>query len=147
MSKPHKIMPGLVLFALPYVPVIAAYFVFRRFVPGVSFSDHRDALGAAIASYSGTTIAILIAALTFVIGIGGRNMHKVKAYGYMTTVILMYALTFAELGMVFFMGLFLMATSKEPINFLPTLSIGFAATSLLHISLLLIQLFNFSKKN
>ncbi|CDU65426.1 protein rexB [Salmonella enterica subsp. enterica serovar Paratyphi A] len=64
----------------------------------------------------------------------------------MTTVIIMYALTFAELGIVFFMGLFLMATSKEPINFLPTLSIGFAATSLMHISLLLVQLFNFSKK-
>ncbi len=146
MSQNHKVMPGVILFALPYFPVIAAYFAFRYLFPGVSFSEHRDALGAAIASYAGTTIAILIAALTFVIGIGGRNMHKVKSNGYMTTVIIMYALTFAELGIVFFMGLFLMATSKEPINFLPTLSIGFAATSLMHISLLLVQLFNFSKK-
>ncbi|ESJ46894.1 hypothetical protein CFSAN001083_11372, partial [Salmonella enterica subsp. enterica serovar Cubana str. CFSAN001083] len=76
MSQNHKVMPGVILFALPYFPVIAAYFAFRYLFPGVSFSEHRDALGAAIASYAGTTIAILIAALTFVIGIGGRNMHK-----------------------------------------------------------------------
>ncbi len=145
MAKNHKIMPGVILFLLPFIPVIAAYYGFRHFSPGVSFTDHRDALGAAISSYSGTTIAILIAALTFIIGIGGRNMHKVRAHGYMTTVIIMYALTFVELGMVFFMGLFLMATSKEPITFLPSLAIGSAAASLLHISILLMQLFNFSK--
>lgn len=147
MAKNHKITPGVVLFLLPYILVIAAYFIFRHLSPGVSFTEHRDALGAAISSYSGTTIAILIAALTFVIGIGGRNMHKVRAHGYMTTVIIMYALTFVELGMVFFMGIFLMATSKQPITFLPSLAIGFAAASLLHIGLLLMQLFNFSKKN
>ena len=140
-----KLTPAIILFIVPYAFVVAAYVIVRRFAEGVSFSEHRDALGAAMASYSGTTIAILIAALTFMMGLGGRNMYKLKAYGYMSSVVILYALTFVELGIVFFNGIFLMATSKTPIPMLPSICIGMSAASLIHISLLLIQIFNFSK--
>lgn len=101
MNIRNRIIPALALGLLPYLAVIGLYYAFRHLVPGVSFSDHRDVLGGALSSYSGTTIAILIAALTFVIGIGGRNMGKVQRYGYMGTTIIMYALCFVELGIVF----------------------------------------------
>ncbi|EEW3330757.1 biopolymer transporter ExbB [Escherichia albertii] len=144
--REHKIVPGVLLFALPILLTIVVYCIFRSLASSISFTEHRDALGAAISSYAGTTIAILIAALTFVIGIRGKNMQKVKAYGYMTSVIILYALTFAELGIVFFMGLFLMATSKQPIALLPSLSIGLSASSMMHISIILFQLLKFSNK-
>lgn len=147
MSTNHKVTPALILFLLPYVLVVLAYFATRAWGNGISFHEHRDALGGAIASYSGTTIAILIAAMTFLVGIRGRDMGKVKAYGYMTSVVIMYALTFVELGMIFFTGIFLIATSKSPILLLPSISIGMAAASLIHLSILLIQLYNFSRKN
>ncbi|OON34648.1 biopolymer transporter ExbB [Izhakiella australiensis] len=138
-------MPGVLLFVFPFLPVIAAYIILRHAAPTISFSEHRDALGAALSSYSGTTIAILIAALTFVIGLRGKNIRKVKNYGYMTSVIILYGLTFAELGIVFFMGLFLMATSKEPIFLLPSLTIGLSASSMMHISIILFQMLKFAK--
>ncbi|EME0770113.1 biopolymer transporter ExbB, partial [Escherichia coli] len=98
-----------------------------------------------IAAYSGTTIAILIAALTFLMGLGGRNIRKLKTYGYMTSIIIMYGLTFCELGVLFFNGLFLLATSKNPILMLPSIAIGLSGTSLIHIGMLLMQLLNLSK--
>lgn len=140
-----KITPAIILFSIPYAFVVAAYYIMRHVAAGLSFSEHRDGLGAAMSTYSGTTIAILIAALTFMMGIGGRNMYKLKAYGYMSSVVTLYALTFVELGIVFFTGIFLMATSKTPVPLLPSICIGMAAASLMHISLLLIQIFNFSK--
>lgn len=146
MSRNHKVSPALILFTIPYIFVVLAYVATRTWGDGISFHEHRDALGGAMASYSGTTIAILIAAMTFLIGIEGREIGKVKAYGYMTTVIVMYALTFVELGMVFFTGIFLIATSKSPIFMLPSISIGLAAASLMHLSILLVQLYNFSRK-
>ncbi|OIV47408.1 hypothetical protein BK025_04500 [Sodalis sp. TME1] len=147
MSKYHKVVPAFILFALPYIPVLCAYLSMREWGSGISFSAHRDALGGAIASYSGTTISILIAALTFLIGIDGGTIRKVRSYGYMTAAITLYALTFVELGMIFFTGIFLMATSKTPISMLPSISIGLAATSIMHLSIILIQLYNFSRKN
>lgn len=146
MQARHRLIPAILLFIMPYFFVVLAYFLIRHVGQGVTFSEHRDALGATIATYSGTTIAILIAALTFMMGISGRNIHKLKAYGYMTSVVTLYALTFVELGIVFFIGIFLMATSTPPIPMLPSLAIGMSAASLMHISLLLLQLFNFSKE-
>lgn len=146
MNTKSRIIPALALGLLPYAFVTLIYYTFRHFVPGASFTESKGALGAALSSYSGTTIAILIAALTFVIGIGGRNMGKVQRYGYMGTTVIMYALCFVELGVIFFIGLLLIATMKTPIALLPTIGIGMSAASLIHISLLLIQLFNFAKK-
>ena len=140
-----KITPAIILFSIPYLLVVIAYYIVRHVAVGLSFSEHRAGLGAAMSTYSGTTIAILIAALTFMMGIGGRNMYKLKAYGYMASIVTLYALTFVELGIVFFIGIFLMATSKTPIPLLPSICIGMSAASLMHISLLLIQIFNFSK--
>ena len=73
--REHKIVPGVLLFALPILFTIVVYCIFRSLTSAISFTEHRDALGAAISSYAGTTIAILIAALTFVIGIRGKNMQ------------------------------------------------------------------------
>lgn len=146
MQTRHRLTPAILLFVIPYFFVVLAYLLIRHIGHGVTFSEHRDALGATIATYSGTTIAILIAALTFMMGISGRNMHKLKAYGYMTSVVSLYAFTFVELGVVFFIGIFLMATSKTPIPMLPSFAIGMSAASLIHISILLLQLFNFTKE-
>ncbi|HDR2892312.1 TPA: biopolymer transporter ExbB [Enterobacter asburiae] len=145
MKKQHRIAPAIILFLLPFPFIVGGYYLFRYMLPGTAFNEHRDVLGAAIATYSGTTIAILIAALTFMMGIGGRNIYKLKAYGYMTSVITLYALTFVELGIIFFNGIFLLATSKTPIPMLPSFAIGLSAASLVHIGMLLIQIFNFSK--
>ncbi|MDY0926483.1 biopolymer transporter ExbB [uncultured Pantoea sp.] len=140
-----KITPGLIFFFVPYVLVIGAYYGVRHLGQGISFIEHRDVLGGTMSTYSGTMIAILIAALTFMLGIGGRNARKLKAYGYMSSVAILYALTFVELGMIFLTGIFLMATSKIPIPLLPSISIGMAAASLVHISIVMIQIFGFSK--
>lgn len=146
MSKYHKVAPAFILFLIPYIPVVFAYLIIREWGGGLSFTAHREALGGAMASYAGTTIAILIAAMTFLIGIESRNINKVKAYGYMTSVVIMYGLTFVELGMIFFTGIFLIATSKTPLVMLPTISIGLAAASIMHLSIILIQLYNFSRE-
>ena len=145
MKSRHRIAPTIILFLLPFPIIISAYYLIRHMFPGMAFSEHRDALGGAIAAYSGTTIAILIAALTFLMGLGGRNIRKLKTYGYMTSIIIMYGLTFCELGVLFFNGLFLLATSKNPILMLPSIAIGLSGTSLIHIGMLLMQLLNLSK--
>ncbi|EKN5088586.1 biopolymer transporter ExbB [Yersinia intermedia] len=146
MSKYHRVAPAFIIFLLPYIPVICAYLMVRAWGGGIAFTDHRDALGGAMASYAGTTIAVLIAAMTFLVGIESRSISKVKSYGYMTSVVIMYGLTFVELGMIFFTGIFLIATSKSPLVMLPTISIGLAAASIMHLSIILIQLYNFSRK-
>lgn len=140
-----KIAPGLVIFFAPYILVVVAYYGIRHIGPGISFSEHRDVLGGTMSTYSGTMIAILIAALTFMLGIGGRNARKLKAYGYMPSVALLYALTFVELGMIFLTGVFLMASSKVPIPLLPSISIGMASASLIHLSAVMVQICGFSK--
>lgn len=137
-----KIMPGIYIVAIPYALVIACYFAFRHFVPGVSFSDHRDGLGAALASYAGTMIAILIAALTFLIGSSTRRIDKIREYGYMTSVVIVYALSFVELGILFFSGVLLISSMNG--YMLPTIAIGVAASSFVHICTLVFQLYNFT---
>lgn len=135
-------MPGIYIVAIPYALVIACYFAFRHFVPGVSFSDHRDGLGAALASYAGTMIAILIAALTFLIGSSARRIDKIREYGYMTSVVIIYALSFVELGILFFSGVLLISSMNG--YMLPTIAIGVAAASFVHICILVYQLYNFT---
>ncbi|WP_202303729.1 biopolymer transporter ExbB [Dryocola clanedunensis] len=137
-----KVMPGIYIIAIPYAVVIACYFAFRHFVPGVSFAAHRDGLGAALTSYSGTMIAILIAAMTFLIGSRTRRLDKIREYGYMTSVVIVYALSFVELGILFFSGVLLISSMSG--YMLPTLSIGIAAASFIHICVLVLQLYNFS---
>jgi len=138
----NKIMPGIYIVATPYVLVIACYFAFRHFIPGVSFSEHRDGLGAALASYAGTMIAILIAALTFLIGSRTRRIDKIREYGYMTSVVIVYALSFVELGVLFFSGVLLISSMNG--YMLPTIAIGVAAASFVHICTLVYQLYNFT---
>ncbi|PHM23748.1 biopolymer transporter ExbB [Xenorhabdus budapestensis] len=146
MTKKHKVAPALILILLPYIIVIILYFTFKYFLaPDISFANNRGALGGAIASYSGTTIAVLIAALTFVIGLRGRNITKLNHYGYMTSVVIMYSFVFVELGILFFSGILLISNiTGIP---LPSITIGIAIASFIHICLLLFQLFNFSKKS
>ncbi|QTL39853.1 biopolymer transporter ExbB [Xenorhabdus budapestensis] len=148
MTKKHKVAPALILILLPYIIVIILYFTFKYYlVPDISFAKNRGALGGAIASssYAGTTIAVLIAALTFVIGLKGRNITKLNHYGYMTSVVIMYSFVFVELGILFFSGILLISNiTGIP---LPSITIGIAIASFIHICLLLFQLFNFSKKS
>ena len=47
-----KVTPAIILFIVPYAFVVAAYVIVRRFAEGVSFSEHRDALGAAMAFFT-----------------------------------------------------------------------------------------------
>ncbi|WP_038244011.1 hypothetical protein [Xenorhabdus bovienii] len=146
MTRKHKVAPALILILLPYVIVIVLYFAFKYYLtPDISFAKNRGALGGAIASYAGTTIAVLIAALTFVIGLRGRNITKINHYGYMTSVVIMYSFVFVELGILFFSGVLLISNiTGIP---LPSITIGIAMASFIHICLLLFQLFNFSKKS
>ncbi|ATO02386.1 TPA: hypothetical protein ACYX87_000053 [Klebsiella pneumoniae] len=133
-------MPGIYIVAIPYALVIACYISFRHFFPGVSFSAHRDGLGAALASYAGTMIAILIAAMTFLIGSRTRRLDKIREYGYMTSVVIVYALSFVELGILFFSGVFLISSMNG--YMLPTIAIAVAAASFIHICVLVFQLYN-----
>ncbi|WP_416778657.1 biopolymer transporter ExbB [Xenorhabdus budapestensis] len=131
---------------MPYIIVIILYFTFKYFLaPDISFANNRGALGGAISSYAGTTIAVLIAALTFVIGLRGRHITKLNHYGYMTSVVIMYSFVFVEFGILFFSGILLISNiTGIP---LPSITIGIAIASFIHICLLLFQLFNFSKKS
>ncbi|NHB94474.1 biopolymer transporter ExbB [Photorhabdus cinerea] len=144
MSRKHKVRLAFILILVPYLLVILACCVFKHYQPELSFTKNREVLGAAMSSYAGTTIAILIAALTFVIGLRGRNIAKLERYGYMTSVIIMYSLSFVELGILFFTGVLLMS-NLEGIP-LSSIAIIIAASSFMHICFLLIQLFNFSKE-
>ncbi|EKN3828364.1 TPA: biopolymer transporter ExbB [Yersinia enterocolitica] len=139
-----KVLPGICIIALPYVLVIFLYVAFRHFIPGVSFAAHKDGLGAALASYAGTMIAILIAAMTFLIGSKSRKINKVREYGYMTSVVIVYALNFVELGILFFAGVLLISNINGYL--LPTLAIGIAAASFIHICILVIQLYNLTRE-
>ncbi|MGP0904945.1 hypothetical protein [Serratia sp. CY76391] len=136
----NKVMPGIYIVVIPYVLVIASHFAFSHFIPGVSFSAHRDGLGAALASYSGTMIAILIAAMTFLIGSQTRRLDKIREYGYMTSVVIVYALSFVELGILFFSGILLISSMNG--YMLPTIAITVAAASFIHICVLVFQLYN-----
>ena len=138
-----KIFLGLIVILSPYVLVWLAYLGFRNFIPGVSFSSHRDGLGAAITTYAGTMIAILIAAMTFLLGSKARKVSQLKEYGYMTSVVIMYGLTFVELGMLFFTGIFLISSIQGFL--LPTIAVGIAAASFMHICMLTMQLYNLTK--
>lgn len=135
-----KIMPGICVIFAPYVIVIVIYFIFRHYFHGVSFSTHRDGLGAALTSYSGTMVAILIAALTFLIGSRTRKIDKIKEYGYMTSVVIVYALSFVELGILFFTGILLISSMNGYL--LSTIAIGVAISSFIHICMLVFQLYN-----
>lgn len=97
--------------------------------------SYRDGLGATL-SYAGTMIAILIAALTFLIGSRTRRLAKIREYGYMTSVVI-YALSFVELGAVFLRLLLLSSISGYMI---PTIAIGIASASFIHICILVFQL-------
>ncbi|MFO5500476.1 biopolymer transporter ExbB, partial [Klebsiella pneumoniae] len=50
----NRIMPGVYIVIIPYVIVSICYLLFRHYIPGVSFSAHRDGLGATLSSYGGT---------------------------------------------------------------------------------------------
>lgn len=144
MDRLVKILSAIILFAAPYFITILMYCLCKKYFPSLSFSTHREALGAAISSYSGTLVAVLIAALTFLLGIKNYNFTKMQRYGYMLPIITFYALTFVELGVLFFIGLLLISNFKElP---LPSMSMVIAATSFLHLCLLTFQLINLSNK-
>ena len=140
----NKIVPGICIVAVPYLLVAGGYYAFRHFIPGVSFSTHKDGLGAALASYSGTMIAILIAAMTFLIGSRARRLEKMKEYGYMTSVVIVYALSFVELGVLFFAGVLLISNMNG--YMLPTIAISIAAASFMHICLLVFQLYSITQE-
>ncbi|MGG2141211.1 hypothetical protein [Symbiopectobacterium sp. RP] len=141
----NKIMPGICIVAIPYLFVFTSYFIFRHYLPGVSFSSHKDGLGAALSSYAGTMIAILIAGMTFMIGSRTRKLSKIREYGYMTSVVIVYALSFVELGVLFFAGVLLISSIDG--YMLPTVAIGIAAASFAHICMLVIQLYNFTHES
>ncbi|MEN2576764.1 biopolymer transporter ExbB, partial [Acinetobacter baumannii] len=82
----------------------------------------------------GTMIAILIAALTFLIGSRTRRLAKIREYGYMTSVVIVYALSFVELGALFFCGLLLLSSISG--YMIPTIAIGIASASFIHICIL-----------
>ncbi|WP_277850063.1 biopolymer transporter ExbB [Moellerella wisconsensis] len=145
MDKFLKITSAILLFAAPYVVTTPLYFLFKNYLtPELSFALHREALGAAISSYSGTLVAVLIAALTFLLGVRNNNFSKLQRYGYMLSIVTFYALTFVELGALFFVGILLISNLNQlP---LPSISMVIAITSFLHLCLLTIQLINLSNK-
>lgn len=138
-----KVTIGILTIAIPYIIVIAVYYLFRHFVHGVSFTQHRDGLGAALSSYSGTMIAILIAAMTFLVGTRTNKLRKIRQYGYMTSIVIVYALCFVELGILFFIGLLLLSSIEG--FMLTTISFGVASASFMHIALMMYQLYNLTK--
>lgn len=140
----NRIMPGVYIVIIPYVIVSICYLLFRHYIPGVSFSAHRDGLGATLSSYAGTMIAILIAALTFLIGSRTRRLAKIREYGYMTSVVIVYALSFVELGALFFCGLLLLSSISG--YMIPTIAIGIASASFIHICILVFQLYNLTRE-
>lgn len=141
MDTLYKIFSAIILFAAPYLITISAY---HWIAPELSFSLHREALGATMSSYSGTLIAVLIAALTFMLGIKNNNFAKMQRYGYMLSIITLYALIFVELGILFFIGILLI--SNLDIAFLPSVALIISTTSFLHLCLLTIQLINLASK-
>lgn len=145
MDKLLKITSAILLFIVPYMLTIPFYFLFKNYLtPELSFALHREVLGAAISSYSGTLVAVLIAALTFLLGIRNSNFSKLQKYGYMLSIVTFYALTFVELGALFFVGILLISNLNQlP---LPSISMVIAITSFLHLCLLTIQLINLSNK-
>lgn len=138
-----KITIGLVTIIIPYIIVLFVYYLFKHYVHGVSFAQHRDGLGATLASYSGTMIAILIAAMTFLLGSNTDKLRKIRRYGYMTSVVIVYALCFVELGILFFIGLLLMSSIEG--FMLTTISFGVTSASFIHIALMMCQLYNLTK--
>lgn len=140
----YKKLPAIFFVTIPYLITYGGHTVFRHYFSYVSFSSNKVPLGAAISSYAGTTIAILIAALTFLIGIRNNNMSKLKKYGYMPSIVTMYAFSFVELGMLFLLGLLLLSN----INGFPlaTITIFIAVSSFIHICILLTQLYLLSNK-
>ncbi|BET98082.1 biopolymer transporter ExbB [Xenorhabdus taiwanensis] len=139
-----KILPAIAFVAAPYLFIWLGHFIFRYYFNDVTFSSNKVSLGTAISSYAGTTIAILIAALTFVIGIRNNNMVKIRKYGYMASIVVMYSFTFVELGALFLTGILLISN----INGIPlaTISLFIAIASFIHICLLLMQLFLLASK-
>ncbi|MFS1583984.1 MAG: hypothetical protein ACL7AY_15330 [Candidatus Arsenophonus phytopathogenicus] len=71
MNKLIKIASAIILFSIPYLITFPIFCWFKySLTPNLSFSLHRDVLGATVnSSYSSALIAVLIVGLTFLLGI------------------------------------------------------------------------------
>ncbi|HGJ5891982.1 MAG TPA: biopolymer transporter ExbB [Arsenophonus apicola] len=145
MNKLIKIASAIILFSIPYLITFPIFCWFKySLTPNLSFSLHRDVLGATVSSYSSALIAVLIVGLTFLLGIKNNNFIKLQQYGYMLPIITLYALTFVELGILFFAGIILISNFKElP---LPSMAAIMVVTSFMHLCLLILQLYNLSNR-
>lgn len=140
----NKIMPNIYIIIIPYIIISICYLLFRHYIPDISFSAHKNNLKATLSSYAKTIIAILIAALTFLIKSKTRQLAKIKKYRYITSIIIIYALNFIKLKALFFCELLLLSSISSYI--IPTIAISIASASFIHICILIFQLYNLTKK-
>lgn len=122
----NRIMLGVYIVIISYVIVSICYFFFRYYIFGVFFLAYRDGFGAILLLYAGIMIAILIAALMFLIGSRMRWLAKIREYGYMILVVIVYAFSFVELGALFFCGLLLFFSISGYMIFIIAIGIAFA---------------------
>lgn len=101
----NRIMFGVYIVIIFYVIVSICYFFFRYYISGVFFLVYRDGFGAILLLYVGIMIVILIVVLTFLIGSRTRRLVKIREYGYMISVVIVYVFSFVEFGVLFFCGL------------------------------------------
>lgn len=101
----NRIMFGVYIVIIFYVIVSICYFFFRYYIFGVFFLVYRDGFGAILLLYVGIMIVILIVVLTFLIGSRTRRLVKIREYGYMISVVIVYVFSFVEFGVLFFCGL------------------------------------------
>jgi len=101
----NRIMFGVYIVIIFYVIVSICYFFFCYYIFGVFFLVYRDGFGVILLLYVGIMIVILIVVLMFLIGSRMCWLVKIREYGYMILVVIVYVFSFVEFGVLFFCGL------------------------------------------
>lgn len=141
-NKIKSVVIAIGLFSITNLIAYALYFLFKHYIPDMHFKPNQKELGAAIASYSGTFLAILIAAFTFIFALNTKQIRMFKKYDYFNGLITLYGLTFFELGATFFAGVLCFSTiDLVRIN---SIAIGLAIATFLQLLILMLQLINLS---
>lgn len=143
-NKVKGIITAIILFLIANMVAYGCYYLLTRSIPHLYFKPNQKDLGAAIVSYSGTFLAILIAAFTFLSNLDTKQMRLFRKYDYINGFITLYGLVIFELGATFFAGIMCFSTiTYIRIN---SLAIGLSVATFIQILMLLIQLINLSRK-
>lgn len=143
-NKVKGIRTAIILFLFSNIIAYGCFCFVTYSIPNLYFKPNQKELGAAIVSYSGTFLAILIAAFTFLSSLDTKQMRLFRKYDYFNGLIALYGLVIFELGATFFAGLMCFSTiTYVRIN---SLAIGLSVATFIQILMLLIQLINLSKK-